>query len=175
MNKNLIYSFLIVVTAIACRPSVSQAPLAVVKSAHATEKAWYPVKKIVDGDTFWVDDGSEKGLKIRFIGIDAPESRRTGKKEIGYYHAEATAYLSSLIEGREVRLEYDVRRYDQYGRTLAYVYLQDGRFVNAELLKNGCAVLMTTPPNINYVDSFVVFQQQAQEQRIGLWNQREIF
>jgi len=31
------------------------------------------VIRIVDGDTFWADDGSEKGIKIRLIGVDAPE------------------------------------------------------------------------------------------------------
>jgi len=36
---------------------------------------WFNVSRVVDGDTFWVDDGSEKGLKVRLIGIDAPEPR----------------------------------------------------------------------------------------------------
>lgn len=36
---------------------------------------FYPVTKIVDGDTFWIDDQSPKGRKIRLIGVDAPESR----------------------------------------------------------------------------------------------------
>ena len=43
---------------------------------------YFSVRKVVDGDTFWIDNGSEKGLKIRLIGVDAPESRNSGKKEI---------------------------------------------------------------------------------------------
>jgi micrococcal nuclease len=35
-----------------------------------------PVTKVVDGDTFWADNGTEKGIKIRLIGVDAPESRK---------------------------------------------------------------------------------------------------
>jgi len=95
--------------------------------------------KIVDGDTFWVDNGTEKGLKIRFIGIDAPESRRMFKREIGYYGKEAKEYLTRLLTNKKVRLVSDVDPLDQYGRTLSYVYLEDGTFVNAELIKNGYA------------------------------------
>ena len=55
----------------------------ITKPIKESESKYFFVTKVVDGDTFWVDDGSEKGLKIRFIGVDAPESRRTGRKEIG--------------------------------------------------------------------------------------------
>lgn len=127
------------------------------------------VTKIVDGDTFWVDNGTEKGLKIRLIGIDAPETRRTGKKEVGYYGKEATAYLTQLIAGKSVKLEYDVTKKDRYKRTLAYVYLQDGTFINAALVKNGYAVVMTVPPNVKYAEEFVKLQQEARENNRGLW------
>src|SRR5512133_2900788 len=101
---------------------------------------WYPVTRIVDGDTFWINDGSTKGLKIRLIGIDAPEPRNNGKKLKGYFGTESSVYLTRLLEGRKVRLEYDVTRYDRYGRTLAYAYLDNGTFVNADLVKNGYAM-----------------------------------
>lgn len=143
---------------------------AVAMQTRSQPQTWYAVKKIVDGDTFWVHDGTEKGLKIRFIGLDPPETRRTAKKEIGFYSHEATELLRRLIEGREVRLEYDVRQFDRYGRTLAYVFLRDGTFVNAVLLKQGAAVLMTTPPNVKYVDEFVRLQSMARQNRAGLWN-----
>ena len=130
---------------------------------------YYPVIRIVDGDTFWIDDGSEKGLKIRLIGIDTPESRNSGNKVKAYYGAEASEYLSRLISGKKVRLEYDVDRIDQYGRTLAYVYLEDETFVNADLLKNGYAMVMTVPPNVKHVDEFLKLSQKARRQGKGLW------
>ncbi len=77
------------------------------------------VTKVVDGDTFWVDDGSEKGLKIRLIGVDAPESRRTGRKEIGYYGKEAKEFLKIIYFKQKVRLEFDLDKYDQYQRVLS--------------------------------------------------------
>jgi micrococcal nuclease len=130
---------------------------------------YYTVTKVVDGDTFWIDDGSEKGLKIRLIGVDAPEPRNNGKKLKGYFGTESSEYLARLIGGKKVRLEFDVGRYDQYGRTLAYVYLEDGTFVNADLVKNGYATVMTTPPNVRYADTFVELAGKARRHEKGLW------
>jgi len=137
--------------------------------AEKESYTWYRVTRIVDGDTFWIDDGSPKGLKIRLIGIDAPESRNSGQKMKGFYGEESTELITSLIGSRKVRLEYDVTRYDQYGRTLAYVYLDNGTFVNAEMVKNGFATVMTFPPNVRYVDTFVDLARKARKQNKGLW------
>ncbi|MBN1184305.1 MAG: thermonuclease family protein [Bacteroidales bacterium] len=130
---------------------------------------YFSVIKVVDGDTFWIDDSSGKGLKVRLIGVDAPESRNTGNKVKGYYGKEASEYLTSLIGGRKVGLEYDIDSTDQYGRTLAYVYLEDGTFVNANLLKNGYAMIMTVPPNVKYVDYFIKISRKARKRGKGLW------
>lgn len=127
------------------------------------------VTKVVDGDTFWADNGTKKGIKVRLIGVDAPESRKTFKKEVGYYGKEAKEYLTNLLKKKGVKLEYDVTRTDRYGRTLAYVYLEDGTFVNAELVKNGYAMVMTVPPNVKYAEEFVKLQQEARENNHGLW------
>ena len=62
-----------------------------------------------------------------------------------------------------MRLEFDVEKQDKYKRLLAYVYLPDGTFVNAEIVKQGYASLMTYPPNIKYVDTFKKFYQEARE------------
>lgn len=132
-------------------------------------EGYFLVSKVVDGDTFWVDNGTEKGLKIRLIGVDAPESRKTGKKEIGYYGQEAKAYLTEMLTGQSVKLVSDVDSLDRYGRTLSYVYLADETFVNAELVKNGYAMIMTIPPNVKYADLFLKLQKQAREKSIGLW------
>jgi micrococcal nuclease len=134
---------------------------------------FYLVTKVVDGDTFWIDDGSEKGLKIRLIGVDAPESHKTGSKEKSYYGKEAAEYLTRLIGGKKVRLEYDVNRLDQYGRTLAYVHLGNGTFVNADLLKNGYAMIMTVSPNIKYAKKFLKLSQKARKMKEGLWGKSE--
>lgn len=128
------------------------------------------VTRVVDGDTFYADNGTEKGLKVRLIGIDAPEARRVFNKEVGYYGPEAKAYLTELLANKKVRLVSDVDPLDRFGRTLSYVYLEDGTFVNAELIKNGYAVLMTIPPNVAFADHFSTLQREARASKKGLWN-----
>lgn len=133
---------------------------------------YYVVSKVVDGDTFWVNDGTEKGMRVRLIGVDAPESRNTGKKKVGYFGKESKAYLQKLLTGKKVRLEYDVGKKDRYGRALAYVYLQDGTFVNAALIRQGYAMVMTVPPNVKFADLFTRLQQEARKNNKGLWSKR---
>lgn len=128
-----------------------------------------PVLRVVDGDTFWAGDGSRKGLKVRLIGVNAPESRPAFRKPVEYFGREAKNYLGALLKGKKVRLEYDVDRTDRYGRALAYVFLEDGRFVNEELLRNGYAQVMTVPPNVKYADRFLRMQREARENQRGLW------
>lgn len=128
-----------------------------------------PVSRVVDGDTFWAEDGSKKGVKIRLIGVDAPETRNGNYKKIGFYGQEAKAYLTDLLFHQEVRLEYGVDSLDRYGRVLAYVYLPDGTFVNEELIKKGYAKVLTIPPNVKYADAFVSYERDARESNRGLW------
>ena len=137
------------------------------KDHHGT---YFKVKRVVDGDTFWIDDGSAKGLKIRLIGVDAPETRNTGRKEAGRFGKESSDYLSSLIAGKKIRLEYDVDHFDRYGRTLAYAYLEDGTFVNSKLVKEGYATVMTVPPNVKYAYTFLKLERKARKQKRGMWD-----
>ncbi len=73
------------------------------------------------------------------------------------------------IEDKPVRLEYDVQKKDPYGRTLAYVYLDDGTFVNAVIIKAGYARVMASPPNVKYQELFVKLEKDARDQKRGLW------
>ncbi len=129
------------------------------------------VTKVIDGDTFWGNDAGLDEVRVRLLGIDAPESRKSEHKEIGYYGKESEEYLKSLLTGKKVRLEYDVDKYDQYGRTLAYVFLDDGTFINAELIKRGFARVMTFPPNVKYADEFISLQRKARRSKAGMWAQ----
>lgn len=149
-------------------------PFAACSPGAALEKPGtiYAVKKVVDGDTFWVDNGTRKGMKVRLIGVDAPETRRTGKKKKGYYGKEAKDYVTQKLQNGPVRLVTDVDSLDRYGRTLAYAYLPDGTFLNADLVKNGYAVVMTVPPNVRHADLFIKLQRKARKQQKGLWQKQ---
>lgn len=135
------------------------------------------VKRVIDGDTIQLENGE----KVRLIGIDTPEvhesdklyrdSQRTKEdvrtiKELG---RRAWEFTRKLVEAKRVSLEFDVEKRDKYGRLLAYVYLKDGTFVNAEIVKQGYASLMTIPPNVKYEDIFLKLYQEARLNRNGLW------
>ena len=124
------------------------------------------VERIYDGDTIGaVVDGRFE--KIRLLGIDAPEmdQRPWGRK--------AKECLESLLAAAnsKISLEYDIEQRDKYGRILGYIWIQDGRMLNEEMLKKGCAVLFTYPPNVKYVKSFRAAQQKARENKSGIWGE----
>ncbi|NLG69768.1 MAG: nuclease-like protein [Firmicutes bacterium] len=128
------------------------------------------VVRVVDGDTLvvWADGREET---VRLIGVDTPE---TVHPTIGAQPGgpEASAFTRRLLPpGTRVTLELDVQQRDRYGRMLAYVYLPDGRMLNAELLRTGLAQLMTIPPKVGYVDLFVRLQREAREAGRGLWGE----
>ncbi len=56
-------------------------------------------------------------------------------------------------------------------RILAYIYLKNGTFVNAWLVENGYAMVMTFPPNIKYEALFLKLQREAREANRGLWKE----
>jgi micrococcal nuclease len=170
MKKLLIIFIVVFTTGLSCNSKSGNRKAHTVDSGQIDKKGFLKVTKVVDGDTFWADDGSKKGVKVRLIGVDAPESRNVFKKKKGYYGKEAKMYFSNLLVGQGVRLEFDVNIIDQFGRTLAYVYLANGTFVNADLVKNGYAMVMTVPPNVKYADEFVKYQQDARENNRGLWS-----
>jgi micrococcal nuclease len=138
---------------------------------ESEEFHWRKVIKIIDGDTIHLEseDGG-KPERVRLIGIDAPETRNTGKKVKHPFGVVSKMFLNSLLSDRLVRLEYDVVKNDQYGRTLAYVYLKDGTFVNAVMVAEGYALVMTYPPNVKYADFFLSLQNKARENGRGLWS-----
>ncbi len=139
----------------------------------SAKNVFHTVTRIIDGDTFVIDDGTKKGKKIRLIGIDAPETRNTGKKLKSYFGEEAKHFLEKLLSGKEVMLEYDIQTQDRFGRTLAYAYLPDETFINAELIKHGYAQTATFPPNIKYVDLFLELQKEARDAERGLWTKNK--
>ena len=119
--------------------------------------------RVVDGDTIIV----EKIGKVRLIGVDTPETKHP-KKPVEYFGKEASAFTKRMVEGKKVRLEYDWQRKDKYRRTLAYVYLEDGTFLNAEIIKQGYGYAYTKYP-FKYLEQFRKYEKEAREKRIGLW------
>ncbi len=158
-----------------------QAPQKSVEQVYE-EKNAYRINKVYDGDTFEL----EGGARVRLIGIDTPESypnekaardsMRTGI-DVGTIvktGKQAKEFVEKLIEGKEVRLEFDFEKQDKYKRLLAYAYLLDGTFINAKIVQEGYANLMTIPPNVKYADLFQKLYQEARENKRGLWSSNNI-
>ena len=126
------------------------------------------VVRVVDGDTIQVCCIGWKREKVRYIGINTPETKHP-TKEVEHYGKEASEANRKLVDGKTVRMEFDVQQLDRYKRLLAYVYLEDGTFVNAWLVENGYAMVMTVPPNVKHQELFLKLQREAREARRGLW------
>jgi len=119
--------------------------------------------RVIDGDTL-VLDGNEK---VRLIGVDTPETVHP-QKPVERYGKEASVFTRALAEGKRVRLEYDQQRTDKYGRTLAYIYLEDGTFLNAEIIKKGYGFAYTRFP-FKHLEQFRQLERRAREEGRGLW------
>jgi len=122
------------------------------------------VIRVIDGDTIEIEGGE----RVRYIGIDTPETVDP-KKSIQCFGVEAYNKNKELILGKTARLEKDITERDKYGRLPRYVWLDDV-FVNLELVKQGFAYSYSYPPDIKYQDLFVKAQQEAREAKRGLWN-----
>jgi micrococcal nuclease len=126
------------------------------------------VVRIVDGDTIRVQLG-DRTERVRYIGIDTPESVKPGTP-VQCYAKRAAAANATLVAGREVRLVGDVEHRDRYGRLLAYVYrVGDGAFVNAMLVRDGYARTLTIPPNVAHAAEFARLARAARTTGRGLW------
>ncbi|MDD5342057.1 MAG: thermonuclease family protein [Patescibacteria group bacterium] len=119
------------------------------------------VSKIIDGDTIEIETGD----KVRYIGIDTPE---TNHKPPDCFAQVATEKNRELVEGKQVRLVKDVRDKDRYGRLLRYVYIGE-TFVNRELVALGYARAFPVPPDVAHEEEFLDLEDESRKASRGLW------
>ncbi len=123
------------------------------------------VTKVIDGDTFEI----EGGRKVRFIGIDSPETVDPRRVD-GCYGKEATDHLKELLTGKTVKLIRDVSDTDHFSRLLRYVYVND-QFINKLLVWEGFAVARTYPPDVAHQTELRDAERQARSSKVGLWGE----
>ena len=121
------------------------------------------VKRVIDRDTLELSTGE----KVRLIGVDTPETKDP-RKPVQYFGKEAVAFTQRTVAGKRVGLEYDQQRQDKYGRTLAYVYLENGIFVNAEINRQGYGFAYTRFP-FKYLEQFRQLEREVRDAGRGLW------
>ncbi len=120
------------------------------------------VQRVVDGDTLVLGTGE----RVRLIGVNTPETKHP-QKPVEAFGKEASEFTKRMVEGKLVRLEFDPlssRRSDgkdRYSQTLAYVFLQDGTHLNAEIIRQGYGFAVSSSPPLKY-----------QRTNFGVWNVR---
>ena len=129
-------------------------------SPNIAQETYAQVIGIVDGDTF--DMLVEKStIRVRLSAIDCPEKGQPFGKA-------AKNYLSELCFGKKVRWEEQSK--DRNKRSVCYVYLEDGRCVNHEMVRAGYAwnhVKYSKDPLLP------VLEEEARNQKLGLWVDQE--
>jgi micrococcal nuclease len=127
------------------------------------------VVRVVDGDTITVALAG-RTERVRYIGIDTPESVKPDTPVQCYAH-KAAAQNARLVARERVRLMFDVEPRDRFGRLLAYVYrVRDGLFIGAALARDGFARTLTIPPNVRFAERFRALAAQARRAGRGLWS-----
>lgn len=121
------------------------------------------VIRVIDGDTIEI----EGGQRVRYIGIDTPETVDP-RKPVQCFGKEASSKNKELVEGKQVKLEKDISETDKYGRLLRYIYVGD-IFVNDYLVRQGYAHASSYPPDIKYQNQFTQAQSEARSNNRGLW------
>jgi micrococcal nuclease len=124
-------------------------------------EAWYRVREARGPMLMVLADGT----RVRLIGV---KNAALPKAEAERFHAEGKAALNALVRGRRVRLFHDQQRTRQ-GAQLAYVYLEDGTFVNARMVADGWLRGETQPPNVKYQVLLDEAERQARQAKRGIW------
>jgi len=115
------------------------------------------VQKVIDGDTLLLANGE----KVRLLGINAPEvGERCGE--------EATAWLTSQLEGRRITVETGNENRDTYGRQLRYVWVGE-EFINGGLVERGLATAFVVGEGDRFTQILGQLQEMAIENDACLW------
>ena len=127
------------------------------------------VSRVIDGDTFVLSDSQH----VRILGINCPEIARLNKPAEPF-SKEASEKTKSLVEHKTVKLTFEGRAFDIFGRLLAYVWLtdsigKDSVFVQAELLKNGFARISYYTKEKRYYSLFYNLRNTARKKKLGIW------
>jgi micrococcal nuclease len=135
-------TFCLVLSLLVCRPLRAEQPV---------------VKKIMSGESIKLSTNA----KVRYSGVDAPAKG-------DFFFEECRQANTKLVGGKQITIEYDVRRKDGNEYLLGYVYAGDV-FVNAQILKNGFGIAYIVPPNQKYTGLFISLQKEARKLHRGIW------
>lgn len=129
------------------------------------------VIKVIDGDTIKARIGG-KVEKVRLLGINTPEVNSSYRRQ-ECFGPEASAEARKLLDGKKVYIlpDPEAPNRGKYNRLLRYVFLPNGEFINADLIKDGYAFAYIYQP-IQFMDYFGSLEQKARKSRLGVWSNK---
>lgn len=128
------------------------------------------VAHVHDGDTVRLTNHQ----KVRLIGINTPELARDQHPEQAFARQARQALIQLLRPfNNRISIRYGQQRHDKYQRTLAHLYLPDGRNIQQLLISQGLATAFTTPPNNQLSHCYRQAEQTAIKQGLGIWARPE--
>ena len=125
------------------------------------------VAEVLDGNTVIASRTDGTTLRVRLLGIDAPELAR-GRMPAQPLAEDARDHLLRQVKGKVVR----VQQYgqDASGRTLAVVWLGPVN-INALMVMRGLAEVFRGAPCQYYCEELLQAEGFARQQRLGIWAQ----
>jgi micrococcal nuclease len=130
------------------------------------------VLRVVDGDTIQVRLTDGRVDRVRYIGIDTPETVAPDRP-VEAWGAEATTFNEELLANGTIFLERDITNRDRFDRLLRYVYVAGPGdtqiFVNEALVTAGLASVTTFPPDVRYLDALLAAETEARLAERGIW------
>ena len=162
LKKALIFSAFFYVLVLETAQATSCPP------QHIDETA--RVNYVYDGDTLQLEDGR----KVRLMGIDTPEvynRHKTLDEDIRLNGEKAKSALQQqlALSKQHIGLAFGPQQFDRYGRTLAHVFLPDGKNLQAWLIEQGYAIAFTTPPNDEMSSCYRQQEVLAIKHKRGIW------
>ena len=132
----------------------------------------FRVHRVIDGDTIdlAITDGNETNTRVRLWGVDTPETKARGKP-VAYFGPEATAFTENMVAGEMVTIELEPENTrGKFGRLLGFVYIDDGKLLNEELLREGLAYFESRWRHRFYF-RFQEIEARARKNKVGLWKE----
>ncbi len=164
--RTFIACYVTVLAASCSANDAANAPTTVAGCASDRIDEHVTVDHVYDGDTVRLSDGR----KVRFIGIDTPEVGRNGAPSQPLASEARNALETLLGSGKAISLRYDEERQDRYGRDLAHIFLENGMSIEARLLEQGLATVLTYPPNTWNLACYQAAEQRARKAQRGIWS-----
>ena len=131
------------------------------------------LSKCVDGDTarFILND---KEIKVRFLGINAPEIASSTKEAEPYADKAKDYVCNKLKKAEKIELEYEPNtdKQDKYDRYLAYIFV-DGKLLEEEILKKGYAEVKYANKDFKYYETMIKAEEKAKKNKVGIYSEKD--